>query len=1792
MKINIYLILSFWLLNLGSGNFSGIPESGTSHFVDDIDFTVAQVVNVTTSSTNGAYSAGALIEISVNFDLAVNVTGAPILLLNTGDEALFVSGSGTENLLFEYVVQTANGVDLVDVNDLNYSSTSALELNGGTIVNDADNANLVLPGLGSPNALSGSSNIGVDTTSPDLTGSPFSPENSSINAASNSVLSISFNENVSGAGTANIQIVDATTMLSTTLDGASAFSNSNSTQLNFDLSLYTLDPSSRYYVTIAAGAIRDQAGNDFEGFSGTGVWTFSTFGPPIIDTYPAAACVGEVISIEGDYFSGLTSIIIKEGVDEVIIPSTAFNALSNTEVIFEIPTDALTGVFTLVKDNGSTVSTDTDEAIKIGPSAAEIDITGDQFLCFDSEEGTNPTSEIGVEITGASGTYTLVYSQNGSNITVNNYTSGAPIVVTPPLNGSNEYELISVVSNDPDFSSCSPDLGSSETITRFRRSVVDAGGTFDSGLGYGVVELCVTENNSIDLGSAAEMNGNFPSIDGSVSTGQWSIFNGPANGGGFSQNFSQKTSNTIGATYYPNIADGFAGEVILRLTSSTPSNPNNTCSVSEDFIMLRFITSNTANPGQAPNICKDANNEQTDLVRLNGSSEGGIVWSLDDNYYDVGDYDNSWGFADTPNANSFTATSNNKNAYYRAKEEQLIAEDVIVNITPISAGGACSGSPAPIELTIPVNDVPVPTNLNGPSIICSGANTIRFSIDRDPNFSNNTFEWTITNPGSNVFDGGTNGSSVFINFREVSTATLETISVREINNVTGCVSEPISMNVTVQPLPQLTVSFTGGRAFSQSSGLLALQEGDSPIITTTPAIGGTFSGPGVVLSSDSLYYLNPASLSETNLGTMADDHIITFTYEDEFGCANSVNFGIDIFNANDIFPQLSDFYCETDDAVNISVNNAILESNQSVISITGPGVTYIGGNSATFNPEIARNEINENNSEVRITFSVYNGDTDSNIENVATQSIQVIQNPNPVFFPINDFYCSDESDIRILRNTDLNPNGKFNFALVDQSLPTNLITGDSTIGYSFNPNQLNSSQLENDSIEIEIRYTYFNNQDCQNDSVFSTVIYRKPSAPILEQTELCIINGVIETAIIDNVGEFNSEVYEWYSNSQLAGEALARGQSFTPQPQQVTQNSTVFYVVRRNNQNQNSSQCLSPVSSVTFKRINNPDFDWNQSSYKPGESITFSSTTNSVDLESHTWILEKEESGIFIEKEQVILDATISSTTFNFNVLGAGLYKMTLLIENDFGCTASVSKEMVFVEELPTGNNYRFNFDSDPQGWVATGNNSSWEWAIPQTHLNSSIENQNPLWITGADTTFKKSERSYMYSPVFNLSQIEKPSVSFDLWFDLTPGTDGLILEYSTDEKLIEDPSKNWERLGDFSNNVSSGINWYNRSGIRSAPATSNNNLLLSGWTSVIDSVSTRIPAKHILDGISNKEKVLFRFHFATTESSDLLDGVAFDNFIIESRNRTVLVEYFGNEAFNGDALEMDFLNDRSVNTNDFAWINYRVNESDPYFKENSSATLSRMFFYNAYSSESTFSLDGNYVENGIFSSSPQNQNTLNQRALIPSPMELDFDIAKISNEELEIKVDLTSNTTLDDLKKLHVIVVNDSLKNDEKVYYHVLRQFLTPLTGFIPGDQSSFTYNFRVKSPLDTMALSLVAFIQDDSTSNILQAATKQLPRLSTNLVLSNNPIEMDGLLVYPNPAHNSIKFYHNSSLKTDYKGRIVNLTGKTVREFELRTFSKGTELDTSDLMDGLYTIQFWNEAGNNKTLKLVIKH
>jgi len=222
----------------------------------------AVVSNVSSTSPNGTYGAGAVIPITVSFSRSVTVTGTPLLTLNSGGTASYSSGSGTAVLIFLYTVAVPDSAPLLDA-----SSSSALTLNGGTIVDSsAASAILTLPVGPAAGSLSTNKSVAIDTAAPTV--------------VSYSVLFGGQSYNVIGSPrnrlpwqVSGIRVVFSKVITSGTIASLSGLTSTALTGLGTNTLTWTITPTPiGSFATALAGAgadaLRDAQGNALTGGAG------------------------------------------------------------------------------------------------------------------------------------------------------------------------------------------------------------------------------------------------------------------------------------------------------------------------------------------------------------------------------------------------------------------------------------------------------------------------------------------------------------------------------------------------------------------------------------------------------------------------------------------------------------------------------------------------------------------------------------------------------------------------------------------------------------------------------------------------------------------------------------------------------------------------------------------------------------------------------------------------------------------------------------------------------------------------------------------------------------------------------------------------------------------------------------------------------------------------------------------------------------------------------------------------------------------------------------------------------------------------------------------------------------------------------------------------------------------------------------------------------------------------------------------------------------------------------------
>ncbi|MGE0330208.1 MAG: Ig-like domain-containing protein, partial [Ramlibacter sp.] len=226
-----------------------------------IDGAAPTVTSVNSSTANGTYKAGDTVSIQVNFSESVTVTGTPQLTLETGgvDQVVnYASGSGTSTLTFTYTVQAGDTAA-----DLDYMSTTALALNGGTIKDAAGNAGtLTLAAPGAAGSLGNNKAIVIDTTAPTVASVNSSTANGTYKAGDTVSIQVNFSEAVTVTGTPQLTLETGTT--DRAVDYASG---SGTSTLTFTYTVQAgdtaadLDYLSTTALALNGGTIKDAAGN-------------------------------------------------------------------------------------------------------------------------------------------------------------------------------------------------------------------------------------------------------------------------------------------------------------------------------------------------------------------------------------------------------------------------------------------------------------------------------------------------------------------------------------------------------------------------------------------------------------------------------------------------------------------------------------------------------------------------------------------------------------------------------------------------------------------------------------------------------------------------------------------------------------------------------------------------------------------------------------------------------------------------------------------------------------------------------------------------------------------------------------------------------------------------------------------------------------------------------------------------------------------------------------------------------------------------------------------------------------------------------------------------------------------------------------------------------------------------------------------------------------------------------------------------------------------------------------------
>jgi len=156
--------------------------------------------------------------------------------------------------------------------------------------------------------------------------------------------------------------------------------------------------------------------------------------------------------------------------------------------------------------------------------------------------------------------------------------------------------------------------------------------------------------------------------------------------------------------------------------------------------------------------------------------------------------------------------------------------------------------------------------------------------------------------------------------------------------------------------------------------------------------------------------------------------------------------------------------------------------------------------------------------------------------------------------------------------------------------------------------------------------------------------------------------------------------------------------------------------------------------------------------------------------------------------------------TANLTQLGAHNLQAVVYLNGDNYSDNDTATQIVRNSPLITSFPYLQNFEAGDGSWYTGGIKSSWQWGTPAATKINSAASGTRAWKTSLAANYNDNEHSYLYSPCFDVSALQNPTLSFSAAIDFedcgSAICDAAWVEYSGDgvewKKLPAMRSTNW----------------------------------------------------------------------------------------------------------------------------------------------------------------------------------------------------------------------------------------------------------------------------------------------------------------------------------------------------------------------------------------------------------------
>ncbi|PZF71021.1 S8 family peptidase [Taibaiella soli] len=159
--------------------------------------------------------------------------------------------------------------------------------------------------------------------------------------------------------------------------------------------------------------------------------------------------------------------------------------------------------------------------------------------------------------------------------------------------------------------------------------------------------------------------------------------------------------------------------------------------------------------------------------------------------------------------------------------------------------------------------------------------------------------------------------------------------------------------------------------------------------------------------------------------------------------------------------------------------------------------------------------------------------------------------------------------------------------------------------------------------------------------------------------------------------------------------------------------------------------------------------------------------------------------------------------TLDLSAFGSHTLNVWLVANGDtYPANDSIMGTQIRNQPLLSSFPYLENFENGTGYWYAAGTNNSWAFGTPASVKIKKAASGTNAWKTNLTGSYNALERSYLYSPCFDLTNLTNPMLSFSMAYDLE-NCGSAICDVAYVEYAINDT--NWTRLGAYGQ----GTNWY-----------------------------------------------------------------------------------------------------------------------------------------------------------------------------------------------------------------------------------------------------------------------------------------------------------------------------------------------------------------------------------------------